>query len=133
MITNAKKKKKEQLGMGDSTASHKLRKLILFSLVRQTAQDICYRCKTKIETVEDLSIKHKTPWLNSSDPVSSFFDLTNIAFSHLRCNIADRRKPNKKYFTVEELKVANQSRWRDSKRKNYSSEARRAKYLRTGC
>ena len=132
MTTNSKQKKREQLGMDDSTASHKLRKLILFSLVRQTAQDFCFRCQTKIETVEELSIEHKTPWLDSSNPISTFFDLTNIAFSHLRCNIADRRKPNKKYFTDDELKTANKSRWRDSKRRNYSSEARRAKYLRTG-
>ncbi len=119
--------------MDDSTATHKLRKLILFSLVRQTAQDICFRCQTKIENVEELSIEHKTPWLDSNNPVSTFFDLNNIAFSHLRCNIADRRIPNKKYFTDNEVKTANQSRWRNSKRRNYSSEARRAKYLRTGC
>ena len=133
MTTNAKRKKREQLGMDDSTASHKLRKLILFSLVQQTAQDICFRCQTKIKTVEELSIEHKTPWLDSSNPINTFFDLNNIAFSHLRCNIADRRRPNKKYFTEDELKAANQSRWRDSKRRNYSSEARRAKYLCTGC
>ncbi len=81
--------------MDNSTASHKLRKLILFSLVQQTAQDICFRCQTKIETVEEISIEHKMPWLDSSNPVSIFFDLTNIAFSHLKCNIADHRKPNK--------------------------------------
>lgn len=132
MPTNSKKKKREQLGMDDSTASHKLRKLILFSLVQQTGQDICFRCQTKIETVEELSIEHKVPWLDSSNPIRVFFDLNNIAFSHLRCNIANRRKPNKKYFTDEELKTANQSRWRNSKRKNYNSETRRAKYLRTG-
>lgn len=133
MPTNAKKKKREQLGMDNSTASHQLRKLILFSLVKQTAQDICFRCQKKIETVEELSIEHKKPWLDSSNPISLFFDLDNIAFSHLRCNIADRRKPNKKYFTDDELKAANQSRWRNSKRRNYSREARQAKYLRTGC
>jgi hypothetical protein len=133
MTTNAKKKKREQLGMDDSTASHKLRKLILFSLVQQTAQDVCFRFQTKIEIVEDLSIEHKTPWLDSSNPINTFFDLNNIAFSHLKCNIADRRKPNKKYFTDDELKEANQSRWRNSKRRNYSAEVRRAKYIRIGC
>lgn len=132
MTTNAKKKKREQLGMDVSTASHKLRKLVLFSLVQQTARDVCFRCHTKIETVEDFSIEHKTPWLNSSNPVGTFFDLNNIAFSHLRCNIADRRIPNKKYFTDDELITANQSQWRNSKRRNYSAEVRRAKYLRTG-
>lgn len=118
--------------MDDATASHKLRKLILFSLIQQTAKDICFRCQTKIEVVEDLSIEHKIPLLDSSNPVSIFFDLDNIAFSHLKCNIAYRRKPNKKYFTEDELRTANQLRWRNSKRRNYSSEARRAKYLRAG-
>jgi hypothetical protein len=107
--------------------------LVLFSLVQQTARDVCFRSQTEIETVEELSIEHKIPWLDSNNPISTFFDLNNIAFSHLRCNIADRRKPNKKYFTDDELKAANQSRWRDSKQRNYNSEAQRAKYLRTGC
>ncbi len=132
MPTNSKRKKSEQLGMNDSTASHKLRKLILFSLVQQTNRDICFRYQSKIETVEDLSIEHKVPRLDSNDPISIFFDLNNIAFSHLKCNIAYRRKPNKKYLTDDELKTANQTRWRNSKRRNYNSEARRAKYLRTG-
>lgn len=86
----------------------------------------------KIETVKELSIEQKTPWLDSENPVSVFFDLNNIAFSHLKCNIADRRKTNKKYFTVEELKTANQTRWRNSKRKNYNSETRRIKYITKG-
>lgn len=132
MSIKSKKKKKEQLGMNASTASHRLRKMILFSLVQQTGQDVCFRCQTKIETVKELSIEHKTPWLDSENPIKTFFDLENVAFSHLKCNIAERRKPNKKYFTKDELKAANRYRWRNSKRKNYSSEARRAKYLRTG-
>jgi hypothetical protein len=132
MFTNAKKKKREQLGMDAATASHKLRKLILFSLVQQTDRDVCFKCQTKIETVEELSIEHKAPWLDSSDPVGVFFDLSNIAFSHLRCNIASSRKPNKRYFSPDELKQANQARWRSSKRRTYSSDKRRAKYLRTG-
>ena len=86
----------------------------------------------KIEAVEEFSIEHKMTWLDSSKPIHNFFDPNNIAFSHLKCNIADRRKPNKKYFTDDELKAANQSRRRNSKRRNYSAETRRAKYLRTG-
>jgi len=132
MFTNAKKKKREQLGMDAATASHKLRKLILFSLVQQTGRDLCFKCQTKIETVEELSIEHKAPWLDSSDPVSIFFDLNNIAFSHLKCNIASSRKPHKRYFSSDELKQANRARWRSSKQRTYSSEKRRAKYLRTG-
>ena len=132
MSTNAKKKKRDQLGMDAATASHKLRKLILFSLVQQTGRDVCFKCQTNIETVGELSIEHKAPWLDSHDPVGVFFDLNNIAFSHLRCNIASSRKPNKRYFSSDDLKQANRARWRSSKRRSYSSEKRRAKYLRTG-
>jgi len=37
-----------------------------------------------IDSVEELSIEHKIPWLNNSSEL--FWDLDNIAFSHLICN-----------------------------------------------
>ena len=90
-------KKDDQLGMSHSTASHRLRKLILFSLINQT----CHRCKEKIESVKELSIEHKIAWQDSSDPVGLFFDLGNIAFSHLSCNSGSRRNvPESKHGTL---------------------------------
>lgn len=80
-------KKKEQLGMPSGTATARLRKSILFQLVKETGRNICHQCGKVIETEEELSIEHKVPWLDSKDPVGLFFDLKNIAFSHLRCNI----------------------------------------------
>ena len=67
-----------------STADGRLKKQILFMLVQKCNMDTCYRCGKKIERVEDFSIDHKESWLNV-DPVL-FWDLDNIAFSHLRCN-----------------------------------------------
>lgn len=84
MNSKHNKLKSEFLGMPHGTATHKLRKMILFRLVKETKQDVCFRCKTKITSINELSIDHKEPWENSS--VELFWDLNNIAFSHLKCN-----------------------------------------------
>lgn len=70
--------------MKHGTATNRLRKNIMFDLVKKCNLDICYRCKKKIESVNDLSIDHKVDWENVS--VELFWDLDNIAFSHLKCN-----------------------------------------------
>ncbi len=89
------KKKDLQLGMSHSTASNQLRKIVLFNLLVKHKENNCYRCTKPIEEIEQLSIEHKTPWLDSKNPVKLFFDLENIAFSHLNCNISEARKPFK--------------------------------------
>lgn len=63
----------------------------MFSLAQKCGLDICYRCKRKIETVDEFTIDHKTPWLHSENPHDLFFDLENIAFSHATCNGKERR------------------------------------------
>ena len=79
-------KKSKQLGIPFGTASNQLRKKILFQLVQETGRDTCYKCNNIIENVSELSIEHKETWLDSKNPVELFFDLNNIAFSHLSCN-----------------------------------------------
>ena len=81
-------KKNEQLGMPFGTASAKLRKSILFNLLKETNKNVCYQCGKPIELEEELSIEHKVPWLDSDKPKDRFFDIKNIAFSHLSCNIS---------------------------------------------
>lgn len=78
--------KHDALGINFSTATQRLRKLIMWSLVQETGKDVCFRCGNQIENVDDLSIEHKAPWQSAPDPQKAFFDLNNIAFSHLRCN-----------------------------------------------
>lgn len=80
------KKKRNQLGMPLGTASHRLRKLIMFSLLNDLGRTRCYRCKKHIESAADLSVDHIESWLDSDDPVGKFFDISNISFSHLKCN-----------------------------------------------
>ena len=75
-----------QLGMSESTAKHRLTRLLLFDYAKQTGSGFCFRCGIELESVDNFSIEHKIDWLHSADPVGSFFDITNIAFSHRECN-----------------------------------------------
>ncbi len=86
---NTNQKKGEQLGMPFGTAMHKLRKSITFHLLQKLGENICYVCKETIDTVDELSYEHKVPW-EGIDP-ELFWDLDNIAFSHLWCNRPHRR------------------------------------------
>jgi hypothetical protein len=85
-------KKSDLLGEPYGTASNRLRKMILFDLAKRLEMDVCFRCGGRIESLENFSIEHKEAWLNSDDPKKKFFDLDNIAFSHMGCNssAADR-------------------------------------------
>lgn len=94
-------KKHQQLGESYGTASNKLRKSILFEMLRRLGLDVCFQCRQQIETIRELSIEHKVAWLDSSNPVAMFFDMENIAFSHLSCNISAGRR-NRKYASVAE-------------------------------
>lgn len=125
-------KKEQQLGMSPSTAAGRLRKTLLFNLVVRLGLDVCFRCNRKIEKEAELTIDHKTPWLDSGRPVELFFSLENIAFSHHSCNVGLSRKAHKKYFTVEERKTAFREIDRQSHRRHYSPEKRREKYKRKG-
>ena len=86
------KKKLIQLGMPHGTAVHKLRKSVIFMLLKKLNANFCHQCSAEIESEDELSIEHKTPWLDSDNPVKNFFDLDNIAFSHLSCNVAAARR-----------------------------------------
>ena len=90
--------KREALSMPFGTAQNRLRKAIMFQMIQKLGLDICFQCGKKIETIEELSIEHKISWLYSNNPKELFFDLDNIAFSHLKCNslAADRAKPGLK-------------------------------------
>lgn len=82
--------KSEQLRMPFGTACGRLRKLILFDLLQKHGKNYCYRCGREIETVDDLSIEHKIAWLHN-DP-DLFWDLDNVAFSHVKCNYGASRQ-----------------------------------------
>lgn len=78
------RRKDEVLGMAHGTACGRLRKQILFDLVKETNRNLCYRCGNPIKDCEDLTIEHKIAWLDKGAEL--FWDLKNIAFSHKQCN-----------------------------------------------
>lgn len=81
-------KKDEQLNMPHSTAQNKLRKLLLFKYLSLAGENACHRCE-ELMTVDNFSVEHKQSWLDVSPDL--FWDLDNIAFAHLRCNIQAAR------------------------------------------
>lgn len=76
----------QQLGMPHGTAANKLRKNILFSFLVRLQENTCFKCGKLILSVGELSIEHKQPWEGRDSNL--FWDLNNIAFSHLKCNVA---------------------------------------------
>jgi len=71
------------LGIPKGTAYGRLRKAIVFELLRRIKQTRCFRCQDNL-TLATLSLDHKQNWF----PIDStlFWDLSNIAYSHRRCN-----------------------------------------------
>ena len=101
MSKKGNERKSKQLGMNHATAANRLRKMILFKLIQEASLDNCYQCGERIENVENLSIEHTKPWLDSDDPVGLYFDLDNIAFSHLSCNASNGRRHRGPRVTTE--------------------------------
>lgn len=73
-----------QLGKSAGAANNQLRKQLLFKYVQAVGDHFCFKCEAEIETVDDFSIEHKLPW--EGRDAALFWDLDNIAFSHVRCN-----------------------------------------------
>ncbi len=123
--------------MNVGTASNRLVKDILWSLIVETKKDNCCKCGDPMDR-SNFSIEHVIPWLHSEDPVKLFFDLSNISFSHLKCNVADARRvktavcgTNSKYTSGCRCDPCRNAAT-DYKRNTYTPEKRKAKYKRSG-
>ena len=58
----------------------------MYYLACQANKNVCRRCNKLIESADEFSIDHIRDWLHSDNPKKLFFDLSNIGFSHKRCN-----------------------------------------------
>src|SRR5579863_4171363 len=95
-MENNNKNKSILLKMPYGTATNRLRKSIIFMLAGRLGLLTCFRCNKRIENIDDFSVEHKEAWQQASDPEKMFFDLDNITFSHLGCNIRSASKPWRK-------------------------------------
>lgn len=80
-------------------------KRCLFTFLKNSSLDLCYRCNRKM-TVQDFSIDHK---LRHEGDSEKFWDENNITFSHFRCNAAANGASEKRWITngVENKLVLN--------------------------
>ncbi len=113
----SKEKQIQQLGMDPATAGCRLRKMILFRYAQQNNLDKCFRCDEPL-TIEDFEIDHVVAWLDV-DP-ALFWDLSNVKFSHGRCN----RKAARRALsgTIRQIKMQEASRnVRRAKSRHYNA------------
>ena len=129
-MNKGNKRKSDALGMSHGTAANRLRKMIMFSLVVCLKENVCYRCGGEILSEADLSIEHKKAWLQADNPLDCFFDLENVTFSHLSCNVAAAHQPRKQTDEVrkQKLREKEQRRWANRK-----PDERRKRYEKYGC
>lgn len=102
MPSAREEKRTKMLGMSSGCAQHRLRKSLMFSMAKKLNITKCFRCNKEIECEVDFSIDHKIGWESKENSVELFFDIENIAFSHLSCNIGAAEKKNKKYSSRAE-------------------------------
>lgn len=108
------KQRSKLLGLNVGTATHKLKKAIMFDMAEKLGILTCFRCQQQISTVEDLTVDHKEAWQRANNPQEAFFSLENIAFSHPNCNVRAGIR-YRKYATKEEAKKAKAAQHRSPK------------------
>ncbi len=99
--------KSQQLGMPFGTAQHRLKKMVMFDLVKRLELNFCFRCGNPINSVDEFSIEHKKPWQGIDADL--FWDLENIAFSHLSCNSS--ATDHRKTFTAQMKRCPEGTSW----------------------
>lgn len=116
--------KSQKLGMSFVTARYRLDRDLLFKFATQLGHK-CHRCGGEL-TRDTFSVDHIENWSKSDSPVEAFFDLDNIAFSHVHCNSKEMYDRVRKYENKEERRKANNNR------RVYDPVERRTRYLRLG-
>jgi hypothetical protein len=97
----------DKLGMHKSSAQRKLSKILLFEYVKKAGENICWQCGVEIIEFDEFSIEHKESWSCAEDSKKAYFDVKNIAFSHLTCNVQKiRNSPHKRKTTALDIDVA---------------------------
>ncbi len=117
--------------MNPSTAQNRLVKDLLFAFVLQSGHT-CFRCGLALER-HNFSIEHKESWQRSEAPLEAFFDLDNIAYSHLSCNVSAAYHGEKPHGRSRYQKGCRcdicKSAVAAYKRKKYSPDYRHNRYI----
>lgn len=120
--------KNQSLGMNHATAANRLKRDLLFYFVTKDGI-VCHHCNKPMER-DNFSIEHIVPWLYAENAVELFFDLKNITFAHLKCNILKRRIPEK--LTAEEIRIRRNERNAEYRARTYCPIKRKERYIEKG-
>jgi len=112
-----------QLGMNYGKAHGRLWKQVILWLAKQLGLDFCFRCGKRIETLQELSLDHKLPWLDV-DPALYWDVENNIAFSHFDCNVKAARRPFRSPEFLAEVGRAVSRSWTKRRREAQSKRAK---------
>jgi hypothetical protein len=77
-MPNSNQRRAEILGMPFGTACNKLRRMVMFDLLRRHEENVCFKCGKLILKAEDLTLEHKETWQDGGSAL--FWDLNNIVF-----------------------------------------------------
>lgn len=95
----------------------------------------CFQCGGSMSR-DTFSIEHKVAWLDSENPLDLYFDLENISFSHLECNVKNSRQRGRKpHDSEEDRKQANRvnkSKYQNKVCPDTGLTNRQLQYRRTG-
>jgi len=97
---------KKKYGITISSARNRLMRSLIFALLKENGHHFCYRCGKEMDD-KNYTIEHIEPWAHKDDSWELYFDLSNIAFSHDKCNYSNTRKNtdgNKKYHLSQKGK-----------------------------
>ena len=130
-MTKYNEKKQEQLGESPGKANHRLMKDILWMLIVESNRNICFQCGKEM-CRDTYSVEHKVAWLDKENPKELFFNLDNISFSHLSCNVRFAKRLNRTEEEIRELNRLKSKRRTANTPKEIQTSKRRERYLRTG-
>lgn len=123
-------KKSDKLGMSFGTARARLERDLVYKFAIEAGHK-CHRCGGDMDR-ETFSVEHKAPWMRAADPKAAFFDLSNIAFSHTRCNQLEMAERRRRFDSPRECQIAYRPVKAAKMRERYTTESRQEKYQRTG-
>ena len=89
------------------TASARLKRKILWSLLAELNRVDCSRCNEPM-TEATFSVDHIVDWQDNS--VGLFWDIGNISWSHLSCNVGAARRSTKPVSKITRARVSDSLR-----------------------
>lgn len=129
-------KKSQVLGMNFGAARGRLDRDIMFHLAVQLGHK-CHRCGRELVR-EGFSVDHKENWSLAENPLEAFFDINNIAFSHMYCNTKEMHERRSaavdhgKYMYDKHGCRCDVCKKAKSEAVPYNKEKRRARYVKYG-